>query len=123
MLQVDWDNFTLVSGSDVNHEARGEIQGLLTSVRDAVSVWFNVSKHEKCLNITPAINIAPLMAAATDCSKTISKKHGVRRKLRFTLLSGDGDGASVGRAAPLPTEGGLLKLGMRFSASFADKIV
>ena len=66
VLQVDWDNVTLVSGSDANHEARGEIQGLLTSVRDAVSVWFNVSKHEKCFNVTPAINIAPLMAAEKE---------------------------------------------------------
>ena len=53
-LQVNWDNVTLIRGA--TDEAGGSIERLLTSVRDAVSVWFNVSKEEHCFNITPAIN-------------------------------------------------------------------
>jgi hypothetical protein len=62
VLQVDWDTVSLVSKSQEGEMTDGElVQGVLTSVRDAVSVWFNVSHVEPCYNVTPAINESPVV--------------------------------------------------------------
>jgi lysosomal Pro-X carboxypeptidase len=63
-LQVDWDNVTHIGGDDI---ATTEIiSNLLSSVRNAVAIWFNVSKTETCFNITPAINVASMKRAKND---------------------------------------------------------
>jgi pimeloyl-ACP methyl ester carboxylesterase len=61
-LDVDWDNVTLVH--DANNapssslERSKDIVGLLTGVRDAVSIWYNITKDVQCYNVTqPAPNM------------------------------------------------------------------
>ena len=53
-LDVDWDEVTLLStkSSTTSIQASKDITGLLTSVRDAVSIWYNITKDVKCYNIT-----------------------------------------------------------------------
>jgi lysosomal Pro-X carboxypeptidase len=53
-LEVDWDQVHVIHGS-VQDNAPTQ---LLTSVRDAVAIWYNVSQQEVCFNVTPAINIS-----------------------------------------------------------------
>ncbi|VEU36390.1 unnamed protein product [Pseudo-nitzschia multistriata] len=60
-LQVDWDSVTLV-GNENGYEKQGpsaieesaDVVGLLTSVRDAVSIWYNITKDVPCYNISQA---------------------------------------------------------------------
>jgi len=59
MLDIDWETVSASeeSVSLPNLESAG-VKGLLTSVRDAVAVWFNITKDLQCFNITPAYNDA-----------------------------------------------------------------
>lgn len=56
-LDIDWDTVASAkqSLSMRNVESRA-VRGLLTSVRDAVGVWYNVTKDLQCFNVTPAEN-------------------------------------------------------------------
>jgi pimeloyl-ACP methyl ester carboxylesterase len=56
VLHIDWDEVILTSkGGNVTSS---DISGLLTSVRDAVSIWYNITKDVKCYNISePAPNL------------------------------------------------------------------
>ena len=63
VIDVDWDNAT-VSGSqtidmilETSPSALRTMSQLLTNVRDAVSIWFNVTKDVKCYNLTVAPNL------------------------------------------------------------------
>jgi pimeloyl-ACP methyl ester carboxylesterase len=70
-LHVDWDNVTRISDlHESDAKLRDEVRNLLTSVRDAVSVWFNVSKQETCFNVTPAINSEPRSIPEKDSVST-----------------------------------------------------
>mmetsp|Transcript_22270 Transcript_22270/g.25784 ORF Transcript_22270/g.25784 Transcript_22270/m.25784 type:complete len:355 (+) Transcript_22270:167-1231(+) len=63
-LDVDWDTVKLVADGDDdndssnNHniEESNDIVGLLTSVRDAISIWYNITKDVTCYNIS---DVAP----------------------------------------------------------------
>jgi len=58
-LEVDWDSVTKVNkeeGKNVSVAIEGsmDIIGLLTSVRDSVSIWYNITKDVPCYNISQA---------------------------------------------------------------------
>ena len=60
-LMVDWDKVQLVDNENgesfSNLSAIGDstdIVGLLTSVKDAVSIWYNITKDVPCYNISQA---------------------------------------------------------------------
>lgn len=58
VLDVDWDK---LNGPEapINEKAWTEsttVLGVLESLRDAVSIWFNVTKDVPCFNVTPALN-------------------------------------------------------------------
>jgi len=55
VLDVDWNNVSVHDASSWSYSET--IVGLLSSVRDAVGIWFNVSHNLGCFNITPAINM------------------------------------------------------------------
>ena len=57
-LSIDWDAMTPKGDFTLDHVLNSsQVKGLLTSVRDAVAVWYNISKHEPCFNLTPANNL------------------------------------------------------------------
>jgi len=56
-LDVDWNSVNLVENKSKSENAIGDsadIVGLLTSVRDAVSVWYNITKDIPCYDIAEA---------------------------------------------------------------------
>jgi lysosomal Pro-X carboxypeptidase len=60
-VSVDWDEATVISNSSLKDGVlldRSTIVGLLSSVRDAVSVWFNVTKDVECYNLTAAPSLS-----------------------------------------------------------------
>lgn len=56
-LNVDWDAIT-VTNTELQKVHLNDlgVSGLLTSIRDAVSVWYNITKDLQCFNLTPADN-------------------------------------------------------------------
>lgn len=61
VLDVDW---YVISPSKQNVSLSSiessTVKGLLTSLRDAVAVWFNITKDLQCFNVTPADNDAQI---------------------------------------------------------------
>lgn len=62
-IAVDWDTATAIFPCDSQEDCwkdsiveSNTIRGLLESLRDAVSVWYNVSKDVQCYNLTAAPN-------------------------------------------------------------------
>lgn len=53
-LQVDWGQLSSVDGSDLMNNPIAET--LLMTVKDAVSIWFNVTGKLDCFDAVPAIN-------------------------------------------------------------------
>ena len=59
-LKVDWDRVEQVDMNDqrlskaIAIEDSSDVIGLLTSVRDAVSIWYNITKDVPCYNISKA---------------------------------------------------------------------
>lgn len=54
-IRVDWDNATTISLCTVEQLASSEVvANLLESVRNAVSIWFNVSQDVACYNVEEA---------------------------------------------------------------------
>ena len=71
VLDIDWD---IVTAKDESSWTSSEtIVGLLSSVRDAVGIWFNITHDLKCFNITPAIDMATngLVNSMFDSSQDI----------------------------------------------------
>jgi pimeloyl-ACP methyl ester carboxylesterase len=73
-LAVDWDQVRIVpkpgeAASSLTFDPTSSIGALLSSVRDAVSVWFNVTNNIQCYNLTAAPNEAlagPVIRSAED---------------------------------------------------------
>jgi len=57
-LSVDWDKVTVSSQSPFSSVTDSAIIGLLSSVRDAVSVWFNITQDVQCYDLESAPNEA-----------------------------------------------------------------
>lgn len=80
-LKVDWNNVKLVNQKNGTNifdsstlEDSTDVVGLLTSVKDAVSIWYNITKDVPCYNISQA---APN-------SKTMSRRK-MKRALSFPM--------------------------------------
>ena len=58
LIAVDWDNATATPESLDRLVSSDTVAALLTNVRDAVSVWFNVTLDKSCYNLTVAPNTA-----------------------------------------------------------------
>lgn len=56
LFSVDWDNATATRETLDRLAVSDAVADLLTSVRDAVSVWFNVTLDAPCYNLTAAPN-------------------------------------------------------------------
>jgi pimeloyl-ACP methyl ester carboxylesterase len=55
LLYVDWENVTLVGSSPSPGELRS-LSTLLSNVREAVSIWYNITKDLPCYDLIPAPN-------------------------------------------------------------------
>lgn len=55
-VHVDWDDVRVNSWPDEERKLL-ELSGLLSSVRDAVSVWFNITKDQTCYDLNAAPNV------------------------------------------------------------------
>jgi len=76
-LSIDWDQMIPLNNDSLSWDQilkSSSIEGLLTSVRDSVAVWYNITKEEPCFNLTPAINLE-----ATGLSP---QKRGMRKTSR-----------------------------------------
>ena len=54
VLQVDWDQVSVISSLTEESVSADAIVGLLTSVRDSVSTWYNVTKDIECYDVSQA---------------------------------------------------------------------
>lgn len=57
VLQIDWDTVTAVSSPSSSPEVKTlstsrDIVGLLSSVREAISIWYNITKDVECYDVT-----------------------------------------------------------------------
>ena len=76
VLHVDWDQMTAAPHHNVTRVLQSpQVAGLLTSVRDAVAVWYNMTLQEPCFNLTPAIN--------TNVENTGIHRNSRRRRRRL----------------------------------------
>ena len=73
-LSIDWDSVELVDNRNgtslskaFNIEDSTDVVGLLTSVKDSVSIWYNITKDIPCYNISQA---APNSSTMTSQRKT-----------------------------------------------------
>lgn len=58
VLSINWDKWKAETVSSFESVLESqEIKGLLTSLRDALAVWYNITHTEKCFNLTPAVNV------------------------------------------------------------------
>ena len=92
-LDVDWDTVQLVvdddgdgdvnNASNKNHkiEESNDVVGLLTSVRDAISIWYNITKDVTCYNIS---DVAPSSKTTTK----LTRMSHTKRKTMVPSLSG-----------------------------------
>ncbi len=90
-LQIDWDNVTMISSETTTLKALAtseDIVGLLSSVREAISIWHNVSKDVQCYNVTdaaPNLNGGEDTGSSRSAWKLFSPDPGsenVQRRLR-----------------------------------------
>jgi pimeloyl-ACP methyl ester carboxylesterase len=106
-LQIDWDNATLAASSSSssssfssNTTARSlstskDIVGLLTSVREAIGIWHNVTKDVQCYNVSDAAPNTNSRAAgffhqttATEAAPTRRVSSRMERTLRHSSQHG-----------------------------------
>ena len=53
VLQIDWDTVTATSSPTVKALSTSrDIVGLLSSVREAISIWYNITKDVECYDVT-----------------------------------------------------------------------
>ena len=86
-LDVDWDTVSLVVDNTtddsssttnvVNIEESNDIVGLLTSVRDAVSIWYNITKDVTCYNISQVAPNTKMRKKVISLSSLIPTKSRV----------------------------------------------
>jgi lysosomal Pro-X carboxypeptidase len=62
-LKIDWDNLTALPGSSLEYTT-SSLSLLLGNVRDAISIWYNISGDASCYELLPAPNIFEEKGAA-----------------------------------------------------------
>jgi len=65
-IAVNWDEFEVLSGTSNDLIANPSVAALLGNVRDAVSIWYNVTKDVKCYNVTEAAPNAENLISRRD---------------------------------------------------------
>ena len=56
VLEVDWDNVTSKSSMPLSVDVMSSLSPLLSNVRDAVSIWYNITNDTMCYDLAPAPN-------------------------------------------------------------------
>jgi len=94
LIAVDWDNATATPESLDRLVSSDAVAALLTNVRDAVSVWFNVTLDKSCYNLTVAPNTAsetvsvpPLQAPAPTLRTSFISTNDARGLMQATTTS------------------------------------
>jgi len=71
-LDVDWDNVTSKSPTSLSSIMNSpQVVGLLSSVRDAVSIWYNITKDVKCYDVSQAAPNLEMSHTATMESRRL----------------------------------------------------
>ncbi len=98
-LRVDWDTVEPVGhpGTDLatTPQDSNEIVGLLTSVRDSVSIWYNITKDVRCYNISEVAPNTRLRTRRDQAPKT-----SFQRNASFSLARALNLEASVDKINP-----------------------
>jgi len=84
LISVDWDNATATQDTLDRLALSDAVADLLTSVRDAVSVWFNVTLDAPCYNLTAAPNT--LVSYQTDPEKYDTTRTHASPESSFSVL-------------------------------------
>lgn len=84
-LDVDWDEVSAGSAISVKSLTNStKVSGLLSSVRDAVAVWYNITKDVKCFDVSQyAPNLKKLRL------ETVQSRHRLREKKDPTQICHD----------------------------------
>ena len=90
-IRVDWDRATASSSWNAKIASSQTISNLLTSVRDAVSVWFNVSHNVPCYKLEDAPNRDDAGGSSHDASPPESVVLSTGRRTIATDWSRDDD--------------------------------
>jgi hypothetical protein len=103
-LDVDWDTVTLVVDNStydsssatnvVDIEESNDVVGLLTSVRDAVSIWYNITKDVTCYNISQVAPNTKMRKKVTPLSSSIPTKGRINDLHVYSSLSRQTDEAA-----------------------------
>lgn len=93
VLGIDWDIVTSTEQlSLLSNLETPAVKGLLTSLRDSVSVWFNITKELQCFNITPAYNTAEQSLQTRVTDKVVERPF---RRMSTTVSDSDLSAAPV----------------------------
>jgi lysosomal Pro-X carboxypeptidase len=76
-VDVNWDNVSASSMDALQFNDSKTIRLLLTSVRDAVGVWFNMTQDVQCYNLTTAPNNSKYLQSAKSWSKGALQYHSL----------------------------------------------
>jgi len=78
ILHVDWDQVTTITEIQtniLNVMDNGVVRKLMSGVKNAVGVWFNVTKNLECFDVVPAINAAPITLTTQQDSELKKKQN------------------------------------------------
>jgi lysosomal Pro-X carboxypeptidase len=81
-LHIDWNNVTVATtATKATIQDNMDLIGLLTSVRDAVSIWYNITQDVPCYNVSVAApNLGNEIHGSWNWNEHgIPKKRGIRR--------------------------------------------
>ncbi|GKY95241.1 hypothetical protein MPSEU_000486700 [Mayamaea pseudoterrestris] len=81
-LNVDWEKNTAISYNLSRIDSSLTIRNLLTSVRDAVGVWFNMTRDVQCYNLT----VAP--STRTILRKPLARNTQFREDMSVSVTPG-----------------------------------
>lgn len=93
-LSIDWGNVSLVPSSDtegVAIEDSNSIVGLLTSVRKAISVWYNVTEDVQCFDLSDTAPNEKGEDASTMRGMNVEKGSILRKLERTSSASSQDD--------------------------------
>jgi lysosomal Pro-X carboxypeptidase len=75
VLHVDWDEVTVKTSNAMNGTDNEVVRDLISRVKKAVGVWFNVTKNLDCFEVVPAINTASKTSMLSRKSELANKEH------------------------------------------------
>jgi Serine carboxypeptidase S28. len=76
ILHVDWDKVNVITSNAINGTDNQVVRRLMSSVKNAVAIWFNVTKNLDCFKVIPAVNAAaPKTLTIPRQSESMKKQH------------------------------------------------